>query len=250
MSEQFNIAEAVDLESLVNLNREAYQNAKPYPHIVMDGVFPDWALEKVLEEFPSPQDWPESWGRRNDVYQNKFGSRGRDLIGPFTNAFIDALNSQPFLDFLSGLTGIPGLVADHELIGAGLHQIARDGYLAIHADFNKAHHRDRRLNLLVYLNEDWDEAWGGHFELWNQDLTKKEKAVLPVYNRMVIFNTDEKSYHGHPQPLRCPVDRSRKSIALYYYTRGIRNDKVSDKFKFEYVDTNWKVPEKKKLKLM
>lgn len=245
MSEKFDVSSVVDLGNLANLHRDNYKKASPYPHVVLDNVFPTWVLAKILEEFPSIEDWPESWGKRNDPYQRKFGSRGRDLIGAFTNEFIDSLNSTIFLNFLSDLTGIKDLVADDELIGAGLHQIAKDGYLAIHADFNKAHHRDRRLNLLVYLNDNWDESWGGHFEMWNSKLTKKEKAVLPVYNRVVIFNTDETSYHGHPQPLRCPENRSRKSIALYYYTRGIREDKVSDKFKFEYVDTDWKSPSKK-----
>lgn len=247
---EFDVNEICQVDHIVEQYGESYRSAKPYPHIVMDNFFHESMLNKVLEEFPSVENWPETWGKRSDPYQKKFGSKGRDLIGPVTNGFINTLNSQPFLDILTGLTGIEGLVADEELIGAGLHQIARDGYLAIHADFNKAHHRDRRLNLLVYLNEDWDESWGGHFELWNQELTKKERAILPIYNRVVVFNTDEKSFHGHPQPLRCPPERSRKSIALYYYTRGVRNDSVSDKFKFEYVDTNWQVPEKKKFKMM
>lgn len=250
MSELFNIKTDINLLDIANFyGGNAYREAKPYPHTVIDGLFPPDVLNGVLKEFPDPKDWPAKWGRRDDPYQKKFGSKGTDLFGPCTKNLIDQLNSQPFLDFLTVATGIKGLMADPELVGAGLHQIARDGYLAIHADFNKAHHRDRRLNVLVYLNEEWDESWGGHFELWNQDLTKKEKAVLPVFNRVVIFNTDEKSFHGHPSPLKCPPDRSRKSLALYYYTKGVRDDGVSDKFKFEYVDTNWQTP-KKKIKMM
>lgn len=249
MEPDFSLSELIDLPAWVASYAPAYQRGEPYPHIVMDDFLPESILKEVVREFPSTENWPLSWGKRNDQFQRKFGSRGRDLIPPVTMRLIDELNSPSFLDFLSGLTGIPDLMADPDLIGAGLHQIAREGYLAIHADFNKAHHRDRRLNLLVYLNEDWEEDWGGHFEMWNRDLTRKVKSVSPVFNRVVVFSTDETSYHGHPQPLRCPTDRTRKSIALYYYTRGVREDKVSDKFKFEYVDTNWKVPERK-MKLM
>lgn len=246
MKSPFEIAD-LNLDPLAAFNN--YQSAQPYPHAIFDDFFPSDVLRMVVEEFPSPQNWPESWGKRTDEYQKKFGSRGRDLIGPHTINLIDQLNSAPFLAFLNHLTGIKDLVADHELAGAGLHQIARDGYLAIHADFNKAHHRDRRLNLLVYLNKDWQDEWGGHFEMWNADLTRRVQSVLPIFNRVVIFNTDETSYHGHPQPLRCPPERSRKSIALYYYTRGVRNDRVSEHFKSQYVDTNWKTP-KRTIKLM
>jgi Rps23 Pro-64 3,4-dihydroxylase Tpa1-like proline 4-hydroxylase len=251
MSDLFNIATDMNLPDMANFyGGDIYRDAKPYPHTIIDQFFPEDVLKGVLKEFPEPKDWPEKWGRRDDIYQKKFGSRGSDLFGPQTKNLIDQLNSQPFLDFLGEVTGIKGLMSDPELVGAGLHQIARDGYLAIHADFNKAHHRDRRLNLLVYLNEEWEEGWGGHFEMWNADLTKKERAILPIFNRVVIFNTDETSYHGHPTPLRCPQERARKSIALYYYTRGVRDDKVSDNFRTNYVDTNWKVPEKKKYKFM
>jgi len=76
------------------------------------------------------------------------------------------------------------------------------------------------LNLLIYLNKDWQESYGGHFELWNKDMTKCEKKVLPNFNTMALFSTTDFSYHGHPNPLTCPPGRSRKSLALYYYSNG------------------------------
>jgi hypothetical protein len=94
--------------------------------------------------------------------------------------------------------------------------------LKIHADFNK-HPRtklDRRLNVLVYLNENWDESYGGHFELWDKEMKGCQKKILPFFNRMALFSTTSDSYHGHPNPLTCPPDRTRKSLALYYYTNG------------------------------
>jgi len=79
---------------------------------------------------------------------------------------------------------------------------------------------DRRLNMIVYLNQHWQEEYGGHLELWNRDMTRCEAKVLPVWNRTVVFNTTDFSYHGHPAPLCCPDSTTRKSISLYYYSNG------------------------------
>jgi Rps23 Pro-64 3,4-dihydroxylase Tpa1-like proline 4-hydroxylase len=134
-----------------------------------------------------------------------------------------ALNSSRFVAFLEGLTGISGLVADPHYRGGGLHQILPGGRLGIHADFNfypklKLY---RRLNVIVYLNQNWQESYGGHLELWDKATLKSVKRVLPTFNRMVVFDTSSKSLHGHPEPLTCPEGRSRKSLALYYIRRII-----------------------------
>jgi hypothetical protein len=79
---------------------------------------------------------------------------------------------------------------------------------------------DRRLNVLVYLNKDWKEEYGGHFELWNDKMDTCVKKILPKFNTLALFSTNHISYHGHPDPLNCPEHMSRKSLALYYYTNG------------------------------
>jgi Rps23 Pro-64 3,4-dihydroxylase Tpa1-like proline 4-hydroxylase len=101
-----------------------------------------------------------------------------------------------------------------------MHQIARGGFLKVHIDFNwyPRLKLERRLNVLIYLNENWKEEYGGYFELWNKDMTKSEVKILPVFNRMAMFTTGEESYHGHPDVLTCPEGMTRKSLALYYYT--------------------------------
>ncbi len=98
--------------------------------------------------------------------------------------------------------------------------IAKGGKLGIHADFNKqpTNGLDRRVNVLLYLNESWKEEWGGHLELW--DSKECVTKINPIMNRMVVFNTSSTSFHGHPHPLTCPDDVFRKSLALYYYTEG------------------------------
>jgi Rps23 Pro-64 3,4-dihydroxylase Tpa1-like proline 4-hydroxylase len=130
------------------------------------------------------------------------------------------LNSQAFLGFLEELTGYKGLISDPYFDGGGLHETKRGGHLGVHADFN-IHRRlniERKLNLLVYLNEDWEDDYGGQLELWDQEMKSCAVRVKPVFGRAVIFNTALDSFHGHPDPLNCPPERSRRSIATYYYS--------------------------------
>ena len=76
----------------------------------------------------------------------------------------------------------------------------------------------RRINVFLYFNKDWDDSWGGHLELWDAAMTHPVVAIAPLFNRLVIFEASEYSWHGHPDPLQCPFNESRKSIAMYYYT--------------------------------
>jgi Rps23 Pro-64 3,4-dihydroxylase Tpa1-like proline 4-hydroxylase len=129
-------------------------------------------------------------------------------------------NSSLFLFFLHHLTGIRGLTGDPWLYGGGIHQILPGGLLKIHADFNIHEFTGllRRINVLVYLNKDWQDEWGGHLELWDTEMSRCVRRVAPNAGTCVIFNTSSTSYHGHPDPLRCPPGRTRKSLAFYYYT--------------------------------
>lgn len=220
-----NITHAELLE-LGRARHEDYISSEPFPNTYFDDFFNQDELRKVLAEFPELGDKQDiQFNNPNEV---KLASRGEYRFGPQTTAFVHFLNSQPFLEFLSNLTGIPNLIPDPYFEGGGFHQIKPGGFLKIHADFNK--HRitglDRRLNVLVYLNENWDESYGGHFELWDGEMKHCVKKVLPLFNRMAMFSTTDYSYHGHPDPLRCPPDRSRRSLALYYYTNGRPSEEV------------------------
>jgi Rps23 Pro-64 3,4-dihydroxylase Tpa1-like proline 4-hydroxylase len=206
-------------------------NAAPFPSIVFDNFFDEKLLSKVLDDFPD-------LSKKDDIihYDNhnekKLAAKGEKYFSDNTKAFVHYLNSQPVLEFLQELTGIKEtLQPDPYLIGGGYHEIKPGGLLKVHADFNKHEMTmlDRRINLLVYLNKDWEESYGGHFELWDKDMKKSHKKVLPIFNRVAIFSTTDFSYHGHPDALACPPDRSRKSIALYYYSNGRPKSEVSPK---------------------
>ncbi len=200
--------------------RDGYTSAQPFPHIVLDGLFPDDQLDLVLREFPGAGDI--SWQRFENAREKKLGYTYRSALPPHLQHFLYFMNSAPVVEFLQALTGIDGLIPDPWYGGAGPHQILPGGFLAVHADFNwhPLLRLDRRLNLIVYLNRDWREEYGGHIELWDRGMTRCERRVLPVFNRTVIFNTTDFSFHGHPHPLSCPPHLSRKSVSLYYYSNG------------------------------
>ena len=117
------------------------------------------------------------------------------------------------------MTGMKGLIPDPHFEGGGLHETKRGGHLGVHADFNIHSNLkvERRLNLLIYLNEEWEDGFGGQLELWKKDMSECAVRVKPEFGRAVVFTTALDSFHGHPDPLSCPPERSRRSIATYYY---------------------------------
>ena len=212
----------LQLDDLAKKYRSIYQGAEPFPHIVLDEFFDPQYLGELALSFPNLFSDPEleQFSSQKEIKSASQLERG---IPKAHLEFVHFLNSHPFLAFIQELTGIKEpLIGDPYLLGGGLHQIRAGGMLKVHADFNK--HRmlglDRRINVLVYLNKDWDESFGGHLELWDTKMKKCQHRISPLFNRMVVFSTTDFSYHGHPDPLSCPGDRTRNSIALYYYSNG------------------------------
>lgn len=214
------LLEPARLQTLAEQHRREYAAAEPFPHIVIDDFLPKAVLERVISEIPRPGE--VGWIEFDDARGKKLASKFETQLGSATRALLYQLNSSVFVDFLETLTGISGLVPDPHFWGGGVHQIVRGGFLKVHADFNR-HPRlklDRRLNLLLYLNTEWQEEWGGHLELWDRDMTECRKKILPIFGRCVVFSTTDFAYHGHPDPLNCPAGTTRKSLALYYYSNG------------------------------
>jgi Rps23 Pro-64 3,4-dihydroxylase Tpa1-like proline 4-hydroxylase len=206
------------LKDIERQHAQAYRAADPFPHVVVDDLFDRRLLEAVLAEFEAMDRTPWHYTERST--ERKYSTEDFYHFGPTTRALVAQLNAGPFLTFLERLTGIAGLVPDPHMRGGGLHEIRRGGSLGVHADFNFYQRLTlyRRLNLLIYLNQDWSEGWGGELELWDRTGQRCIRRIAPTFNRAVIFDTSNFSYHGHPRPLQCPDDRSRKSLALYYYT--------------------------------
>ncbi|NIJ07790.1 Rps23 Pro-64 3,4-dihydroxylase Tpa1-like proline 4-hydroxylase [Sphingomonas vulcanisoli] len=143
-----------------------------------------------------------------------------DKLPASVQTVIDEASRPRFIKWLQELTGEKALVPDPYLEGGGIHSIGTGGYLKIHADFNwhEPLQLYRRLNVLLYLNDDWQEDWGGRIELFSDPQREPEVSLLPTMNRMLVFTTDDASFHGHRHALSCPADVRRNSIALYYYS--------------------------------
>lgn len=219
------------LESLANLTKE-YAAAQPYNHIVIDDFFKDEIAKELASAFP--QQNSDFWYEYNNPIEKKFAC---DDIRKFPDLFakvIYVLNGQNFLNKLEKLTQINHLYSDPYLHGGGLHCTKKGGKLDIHLDYS-IHPKlklERRINLILYLTPDWQDEWGGGFEMWNNDITKLEKKVMPKFNRAVIFNTDDYSFHGHPDPLNCPENKTRNSIALYYLTEPREGASIRPRARF------------------
>jgi len=195
---------------------DSYRSASPFPHIVIDDFVDRDVLQAIVRDFPQPNG-TLPFARAQERLKHQY--HPKDCAGLATRNLFAELNSQAFLAFLAEMTGIQGLIADAYYTGAGLHETLRGGHLGIHADFNRHEvmNVERRLNLLIYLNEDWDDSYGGALELWDRGMTGCADRISPVLGRAVIFTTNLDSFHGHPDPLTCPPGRSRRSIATYYY---------------------------------
>ena len=198
----------------------AYREAVPFAHAVFDDVLFPEVFEAAAGEFPGLRD--EFWKGYLHVNETKYSNTQPDTWSPTLEAVAREFCSPRFVGFLEELTGIGGLMPDWSMDGGGLHQTMRGGHLNIHADFSTHHdHEDwaRRVNILLYLNTEWENAWGGKLELWDAAMTAKQGSVTPAGNRMLVFTTTDTSFHGHPDALTCPPDVARRSMALYYFTQ-------------------------------
>jgi hypothetical protein len=196
-----------------------YRNAQPFPNVVLDDVLSADLVRRAASEFPTPNS--AEWKNYVHVNERKFGNTKVATWGPNLQAITAALTSPEFCATLDRVTGFDGLLPDLTMDGGGLHQSLRGGHLNVHADFT-AHHTNetwrRRVNVLLYLTEDWDPAWGGALGLWERDMSRPVTTIVPTANRMVVFSTDVDSFHGHPEPMTCPEGVARRSLALYYFT--------------------------------
>ena len=212
----------LNLNLLSEEKKESYLNAKPFPNIKLENIFNNNFLNKVLNEFPdlTKLNNTQNYNAKNEI---KLSNNNYKKFPQNIKLFIDFLNSNFFLQFLQNLTSIKEkLVSDPHLEGGGLHEIKTGGVLKVHTDFNRHPflNLDRRINVLIYLNKNWKDSYGGHLEFWNRNMTMCEKKILPSFNTMAIFSTTDFSNHGHPEHLNCPQEMSRKSIALYYFSSG------------------------------
>jgi hypothetical protein len=223
-----------------------YVSGQPYPHLVIEDLFEADILDRIVAEFPKAED--RDWLVWDTDYETKATSRGISGLPIFTQIFSLWLNSSEFIDEMKKITGIEDLVPDPLFFGAGLHEMRRNGWLEVHADYTKhpVMPLTRRINLLIYLNKDWDASWGGGLELWDNP-SPKQKVNYPCnFNRTIIFPTTSDTLHGVPNRLSCPPDRTRQLLSIYYWSPVSSSQDAGDPLTWAS-QRNWLMKTKKKI---
>jgi len=210
----------------------ATHNSTPFDHWVIDNFFGTDIATQLAEDFYSYDD--DRWlTKHSNELENKKLSTHWDWYPKSIYSTFFYLCSKEFISELEELTGIQGLIADFGLHAGGMHIHSSDsGRLNLHQD-SELHPKlglKRRLNIVIYLNQNWDTSWGGELELWSSNPNdgtpdKKVSSVAPLFNRAVIFDTTQNSWHGVPNELKSPPGEHRKSIALFYYTANTEPDR-------------------------
>jgi Rps23 Pro-64 3,4-dihydroxylase Tpa1-like proline 4-hydroxylase len=209
--------QALDLDAL----RDRFRSAAPFPYVVIENFLDPEAARQVAACYPTfdlalRQGFAFNFVNEQRKVQISDVAKFPDPVRRLN----EAISSPKFLSDLEYVTGVPRLLADDKLAGGGMHLTGSGGRLDVHVDFNRIEEQQlfRRLNILLYLNPEWKEEWGGQIELWDASVKVCHQSSLPVLNRCLIFQTSDISYHG-VRPVTAPPDVVRRSFAAYYYTR-------------------------------
>jgi hypothetical protein len=197
----------------------------PYKHLVVDNFLPDDLAHKCIDSFPNLDEaiWQHENDKNIEVKSRSTWKSEFDIPDNIVDA-VRILNSSLILKSFSRVFGIEKLMPDPYFSGGGLNITQRSGLLDVHVDgnYHDASGLNRRMNALIYLNPGWKNSWGGEFGIYNNDGKKLIKKIKPLFNRLVVFDSHDYSYHGLPHPINFPDGINRKSIILYYYTKESR----------------------------
>jgi Rps23 Pro-64 3,4-dihydroxylase Tpa1-like proline 4-hydroxylase len=207
--------------------RPAYEAGRPWRHLVATDLLPREVIIAAEQEVTESARLlvPGQSNLRRSVK-----AEAPKVNSATATAVLERLNQEDFVDFLEELTGVPDLVPDPAHKWGGLHVYGPGHYDSVHRDF-AVHPTTRlwhRVNVLVYLNSDWDESYGGHLELWPVEMTRATTRIAPRAGSMLIFETHHETLHGLPEPIACPPDRLRMSLASYYFSPHRPPGRVGD----------------------
>ena len=225
MTTDSNATQTWPLEGMNPIDRESLKaqvdDSQPVKNFMIENFLDEDFANEVYECFPSFQEAKQLGMNTASTVneQNKYQVTDSSVFKPPLLKLHEMLQSPYFCDLLSHVFDIPKIIADPELIGGGIHQTGPRGHLDVHVDFNYIKDRQlfRRMNILIYFNKDWQDDWGGNIELWDKDVKNCVHSFTPVFNRCVMFETNEISYHG-VTAVKCPESTARRSFAGYYYT--------------------------------
>ena len=227
----------------INKIKEDFLAKKPFKYTVIEEFFDSELAEKIYQSYPEIDLDNKSWDGTTYLDQRNKFTKTKFTKNSILNNVFSSLNSSDFLEKIETITSIDELIGDPDLFGGGLHQSVKGAVLNVHIDYNlhpetKLH---RRCNLIIFMNKNWKDKYEGHLELWdfvNHKNGKRIEKISPVFNRAVIFETNEISFHGHPHKLNTPDGINRKSIATYYYTKTRPENEVASEHNTVYKNVN------------
>lgn len=218
-----------------------YKSNIPFEHVVLNNFFNEAYVNSLISKFPQPpvasplesRVSDNKWYKYDNPIEKKYALNDFSNLPQYGEIF-GILQSDEFVNLISHITGIDNLESDPHLHGAGIHFYPPNGKLDVHLDYSihPISGRERRVNLIIYLNNDWREEYNGDLQLWNVDFTEPVKRYYPKYNTAILFKTNDISYHGLPTPIKCPDDLGRKSLAIYYVSEPRPN--ATKRYKAEY----------------
>ncbi len=198
-----------------------FKNSPGFPHFCLDNFLDEEFALKIHDSFPSYKEAADVGVTYRAINEKRKVQVSDCMKYPTPiKKLYDLLVSKEFVALISEMSGIENLIADPNMSGGGIHATNTGGHLDVHIDFNYNEELalHRRLNLLIYFNKDWDEEFGGYLDLWDKDVKNCIGSFAPTFNRLAGFATGSFSWHG-VTPINCPMDRMRKSFAIYYYTK-------------------------------
>jgi Rps23 Pro-64 3,4-dihydroxylase Tpa1-like proline 4-hydroxylase len=205
---------------------EKFNTAQPYRYVVLENFLQEDVALAMYENFPKIEDLNV---KRKSLNEDKSEDYHFERFHPVFSEVRAAINSAEFCKVMDGITGLQGLRTTLDALGSGVHQGKNGSYVDVHVDvnMNTVANLWRRINLLIYLNKNWQPEYGGDLEIWDREMTRCWNKVSPVFNRAVIFYTDDNSPHGYNK-INVPEGESRKSFYTYYYTEPEANTTYRD----------------------
>ena len=228
---QKNFGDWISNKETIDKYKDTFQTNNPFSHCVIDNFLSEEYSEKLYENFPTLKANPDlHWHKYYNPIEVKYACDSLHDFNHVVQSYFYNLSSSIFLNTIKYITNIEDLEVDEYLHGAGVHLHPRRGRLNMHLDYEKHPYsgKQRRINIILFMNKNWIPSWNGANEFWNDTMTYCVKKNEIKFNRALIFKTNEISWHGLPEPLMCPEEVYRKSLAYYYVSPLIsksNNDK-------------------------
>ncbi len=236
--------------------KKNYKNADPFDHVILDNFWTKKVakeLEKEIRNFN--RDKKYNVIKYDNAIEKKITCNDYDKFPPTVYRAFSFLNSLKFVNFIQKITGIKSLITDIGLHGGGLHIHPNGGKLNVHKDYSihPKLKKERRLNLIVYMADNWKDKWGGNLELWSHDKLHNKplnliKKIKNKFNRAILFDTSQNSWHGLPNSIKLPKGKKRQSMAVYYLSEP--RPKAENRQRALFSPTKIQEKNKKVLKLI